>query len=345
MSNFHTLPLSPTAASASGTLDKSFLNLDRIREELVQMEDSIVFGFVFDFLHATKTALIERAAFGWFLLLFPIHIELALTLSHCNNPEAQNNCTYTPNHENFEFYSPTQSSFLDYFFAEMEAVHAKVRRYTAPDQYPFTTNLPKPVLPPLIYPQLLYPNNINLNARLKDIYIEKVIPSLCKFGDDRNYGSSATKDIDALQVLSRRIHFGKFVAEAKFQDPKTQAEYIRLIKLKDRAGINALLTNLAVEERLLKRLRLKALIFGQEIGDGYTGSDISAAMDETTWQHKKDDGSSGGESDLKKRKLGGKIDPNLVVSIYEQFVIPLTKEVEVEYLMGRLEFPDFKPSV
>ncbi|KAJ3069413.1 chorismate mutase aro7 [Podochytrium sp. JEL0797] len=298
MSNFHNL--SPTATPAISATP-NFLNLDRIRHELVQMEDIIVF------------ALIERAGF------------------------AQNTCIYTLNHSKFEFESPVDSSFLDYLLREMESVHAKVRRYTSPDEYPFSMDLPKPVLPPLKFPQLLYPNAINLNAELKKIYIENVIPSLCKEGDDSNYGSAATKDIEALQILSRRIHFGKFVAESKFQDPALQPEYIRLIQNQDRDGIEALLTNKAVEERLLKRLRLKAFIFGQEIDETITGTDLAAAMDEASYQH--DEGAT-------KSKKIRKIDPDLVVNIYEKFVIPLTKVVEVEYLLGRLEhFPQFEPTL
>ncbi|KAJ3387381.1 chorismate mutase aro7 [Entophlyctis sp. JEL0112] len=305
MSNFHLQlsPATPVPPSIVGTdvtlvlpqavpAKSSFLNLERIRHELVQMEDTIVF--------------------------------------------AQNLSIYAENHENFVFDSSLSSneSFLDYLLREMESVHAKVRRYTSPDEYPFSSDLPKPILPPLKFPQLLYPNSINLNSKLKDIYIKNIIPALCKDGDDKNYGSSATKDIDALQMLSRRIHFGKFVAEAKFQDPSTREEYVRLIKLKDRAGINALLTNLSVEERLLKRLRLKALIFGQEINEGLTGTDLAGAMNEETWRN---------SGDGKKRVR--KIDPELVVKIYEQYVIPLTKEVEVDYLIGRLDFPDFVPEV
>ncbi|KAJ3013068.1 UNVERIFIED_CONTAM: hypothetical protein HDU68_000883, partial [Siphonaria sp. JEL0065] len=52
MSNFHSQ--SPSESPSSALIEEvapSFLNLDRIRQELVQMEDSIVF------------ALIERAGF------------------------------------------------------------------------------------------------------------------------------------------------------------------------------------------------------------------------------------------------------------------------------------------
>jgi chorismate mutase len=42
-----------------------------------------------------------------------------------------------------------------------------------------------------------------------EIYTNDIVPVICKHSDDKNYGSSATKDIEALQALSKRIHFGK----------------------------------------------------------------------------------------------------------------------------------------
>lgn len=42
-------------------------------------------------------------------------------------------------------------------------------------------------------------------------------PAITEEGDDGNYGSAATLDVLALQALSSRIHYGKFVAEAKFR--------------------------------------------------------------------------------------------------------------------------------
>ncbi|KAI8612485.1 chorismate mutase [Chytriomyces sp. MP71] len=309
MSNFHTqspagTPLSTSAPSLPEV--PNFLSLDRIRHELVLMEDTIVF------------ALVERAGF------------------------AQNLCIYEEGHPNFQFPHAEKTSFLDYFFSEMEAVHAKVRRYTSPDEYPFTdpSKLPQPVLPPMKFPQLLYPNKININTDIKKMYIEKIIPSLCKLGDDQNYGSSSTKDIEALQVLSRRIHFGKFVAEAKFQDPALQPTYIRLIRARDAAGIEALLTNRAVEERLLKRIRLKAFIFGQEVDEGKGGGGaLLDPMEEASWRPPVTPVAG------KPAKRSRKIEPELVVNLYEQYVIPLTKLVEVEYLLGRLEHADFTPSM
>lgn len=42
-------------------------------------------------------------------------------------------------------------------------------------------------------------------------------PAITPGGDDGNYGSAATLDVLVLQALSTRIHYGKFVAEAKFR--------------------------------------------------------------------------------------------------------------------------------
>jgi hypothetical protein len=43
-------------------------------------------------------------------------------------------------------------------------------------------------------------------------------------GDDGNYGSAATLDVLCLQALSKRIHYGKFVAEAKFRWVRGRAQ-------------------------------------------------------------------------------------------------------------------------
>lgn len=65
-----------------------------------------------------------------------------------------------------------------------------------------------------------------------------------------------------LQALSRRIHFGKFVAEAKFQkDPEL---FVKLIKANDRAGIDAAITDAKVEQKVLERLGLKAKTYGTD---------------------------------------------------------------------------------
>ena len=84
-----------------------------------------------------------------------------------------------------------------------------------------------------------------------------------------NYGSAATCDVSCLQALSRRIHFGKFVAESKFQ---TETErFVDLITRKDRDGIDKAITNAAVEAKVLERLKLKAKTYGTDPSSGDSG--------------------------------------------------------------------------
>lgn len=202
-------------------------------------------------------------------------------------------------------------SFLDWVLREREKLDSLIRRFESPDEYPFFPDaLQKPILQPLHYPKILHKNNVNVNEKIKESYIHHFLPAACAdFGrqdrgeTEENYGSSATADINCLQALSRRIHFGKFVAESKFQTEKER--FTQLIKAGDREGIGAAITNEAVEKKVLERLALKARTYGT-------------------------DPSIGGEST-------GKINVDAVVTMYKDFVIPLTKVVEVEYLMQRLK--------
>ncbi|KAF2205470.1 chorismate mutase [Delitschia confertaspora ATCC 74209] len=202
-------------------------------------------------------------------------------------------------------------SFFEWMFREQERLHSLIRRYQSPDEYPFFPDvLETPILKPLHYPQILHPNDITVNDKIKDFYINHILPATCaQFGrpdraeQQENYGSAAVEDVACLQALSRRIHFGKFVAEAKFQ--KETERFVKLIKTEDRKGIDEAITDAAVERKVLERLRLKAKTYGT-------------------------DPDSGVDSPVK-------INVEAVVAMYKDYVIPLTKEVEVEYLMERLK--------
>ena len=102
-------------------------------------------------------------------------------------------------------------------------------RNDSPDEYPFTPieKLPPPIITVQDYPSLLHPASTahpstNVNHRILKFYIEEIVPKITegvqvkgeKKGeqgarDDGNYGSSATRDVEVLQALSRRIHFGE----------------------------------------------------------------------------------------------------------------------------------------
>jgi len=92
------------------------------------------------------------------------------------------------------------------------------------------------------------------------------------------------------------------VAESKFRTE--EEKFTAMIKAGDREGLGAAITNKAVEKKVLERLALKARTYGT-------------------------DPSIGAEGPVK-------INVDAVVKMYEDFVIPLTKVVEVEYLMQRL---------
>lgn len=166
---------------------------------------------------------------------------------------------------------------------EQERLQSLVRRFESPDEYPFFPDaIQTPILQPLDYPKILHPNDVDVNQTIKEKYIEVVLPRVCrKFGrEDRgekqeNYGSAATCDVACLQALSRRIHFGKFVAESKFQQGTER--FVQLIRQKDRKGIDAAITNAKVEKKVLERLRLKARTYGT---DPSIGADSEGKINE-----------------------------------------------------------------
>jgi len=159
-------------------------------------------------------------------------------------------------------------SFLDWMLLQQERVHAQVRRYEAPDEYPFfPEQLTESFLAPLAYPRLLHPNTVNINKKIKAAYTSHILLAACALHTDRgagseNYGSAAVMDVACLQALSRRIHFGKFVAEAKFRE--RPEEFTRWIKEGNVKALENAITKPAVELQVLKRLELKARTYGTD---------------------------------------------------------------------------------
>jgi len=265
------------------------LSLDRIRSVLTRLEDTIIFS------------LIERAQFA-------------------HNPRIYQRGAFKELGEH-----GFNGSFLDWFLKEIETFHAKARRYTSPDEYPFTTDLPTPILPSLAFPKILHPNKINANPSILSFYTRSIVPRITRqatlqlaalkrsrgiigdeeYEDDGNYGSAATIDVEVVQAISKRVHYGKFVSESKFQD--NPASFIPHILKPNREALEALITKPEVEKRLLVRLRKKAETYAQDI-----------AVDENSASTRK-------------------IDVDGVVDLYESYIIPLTKEVEVDYLLRRLD--------
>lgn len=247
------------------------LTLDGIRHSLILQEDSIIFG------------LLGRAQYRY------------------------NADTYDPTALNMDGF---HGSLVEYMVKETEKLHAQVGRYKSPDEHPFFPHeLPDPVLAPLQYPKVLHPiaDLININKKIWEMYFRDLLPRLVKEGDDGNCGSTAVCDTLCLQALSRRIHYGKFVAETKFR--ASPDAYEAAIKEQDRDRLMGMLTYPAIEEAIKKRVAMKARIYGQEVTV---------------------DAEDGAEPIYK-------INPSLVADLYGDWIMPLTKEVQVEYLLRRLD--------
>lgn len=96
-----------------------------------------------------------------------------------------------------------------------------------------------------------------------------------------------------------------FVSESKFRSEP--ADFIPHIYSRNTEALGALITKPAVEAALLKRLAKKAAFYGQELD---AGGNPKTTLDQ-----------------VEKDNL--KIDVEEVVALYRDYIIPLTKEVEV----------------
>lgn len=246
------------------------MTLEMVRDSLIRQEDTIIFS------------LIERTK-------YPINVS-----AYDKTKTAISGCS---------------DSLVEFMVKETEAAYAKCGRYENPEEHPFFPDaLPTSLVPVFNYPKLLHPAaaSINVNSSIWEVYFSQLLPLITVPGDDGNYATTAVSDLACLQALSRRIHYGKLVAEVKFKDaPK---EYGSAIRSQDRDALMKLLTFESVEERVKKRVAKKAMLFAQEV-----------SLDDN----------------YEEKKL--KIDPAIVSRLYEEWVIPLTKLVEVEYLLRRLD--------
>lgn len=89
--------------------------------------------------------------------------------------------------------------------------------------------------------------------------------------------------------------------------------------------------------QVIERVRLKAATFGQDIGTPASPAQGAAARN----GHSSTNGSSNASSSngITTTLPRFKVSPDIVAAAYEKWVMPLTKEVEVQYLLRRLEHP------
>jgi len=162
-----------------------------------------------------------------------------------------------------------------------------------------------------------------------------------EFDDDGNYGSAATIDVEILQAISKRVHYGgfvvwparvcvdqlyagKFVSESKFQ--AHPSDFVPHILKRDRKALEALITKPEVERALLARLRKKATLYARELD--MQGEPVRTG----------NEAESEAEEQRKAVKGVFRVDVDTVEQLYENYIIPLTKEVEVSRLRVSLNF-------
>jgi chorismate mutase len=201
-------------------------------------------------------------------------------------------------------------SLVDYLLHGTERIHAAMRRYTAPEEEPFFDDLPAPLFPAAEpVPPLLRPNAINLTPEIRSVYEREIVPRLCGPGDDGHYGSSSVCDVHCLQAIAQRVHYAKFVAESKYA--AEPGAFNDVIARGDRNALTDMITAADVERTVLERVRIKARTYGME-----PGVETPAA----------------------------RVNAELVAGIYGDWIIPLSKEVQIRYLLARAPRSDAPPA-
>jgi chorismate mutase len=123
-------------------------------------------------------------------------------------------------------------------------------------------------------------------------------------------------DILLLHCTHADYLIGKFVSESKFSSHPS--DFIPHILNPNRAALEALITKPEVERALLARLRKKATLYARELdmqGEPAEAPSEGSSANETN------------ESTPAKGKF--RVDVEVIEELYEKYIIPLTKEVEV----------------
>ncbi|BAT78086.1 hypothetical protein VIGAN_02072400 [Vigna angularis var. angularis] len=197
----------------------------------------------------------------------------------------------------FPLNPPTYDLF-DGFVRETEALQFQAYRYDNPEENPFfPENLPATPFP---FPEFLQGSgaSININKEIWEMYFRELLPKFVKCGDDGNYAQTAFVDLKLLQAISKMIHYGKFCGEVKFREGRSVYELY--IRAKNRKALMRMSTIDSIENMVKGRVERKVMVFGREVSQ---------------------------EHDFKGE----------VSILYEKWLIPLTKKVETEYLLKRLD--------
>lgn len=188
-----------------------------------------------------------------------------------------------------------RGTLLDYLLISREKTDGSAGRWNDEREQPFfresaTVSRRVERDPP---PSTLPIKLINRNDQIKDDYIS-MVRTLCNPGDQRNeYGTVALLDIEALQNISLRVHYGRFIAESKITDNGERGIQLRALAREGKwKEVREALRDLPRETKVLSDVLDRASTFGAR-------------------------------------------DPKPIVEFFSETIIPLTIDVEVEYLRKR----------
>lgn len=237
------------------------LNLNDIRKRLIDLEDVII------------KRLYERSQYKQNVTIY----------EHSNR---------NINHS-IKYINKYNGSFFDYMFKNLENVYSKLGRYDCFDEKPYYMGLDKSEINRnynIISDNIIkISNDINYCPWIKIAYMN-YINDLCLEGDDNNYGDTVFCDINILQAISKRIHYGILVMECKYLDNKEK--YDIHITNKDDISILSELKDIDIENKVLKRVAEKSLKYG------FTN-------------------------------------PDIVINFFKNTIIPMTIQIEMEYIFIR----------
>ena len=292
-----------TASSPSSTAAAAgprVLQLEHVRAHLLRQEDSIIFGWV------------RRGS-------YPRNRESLLAVPPpAVTPLPPASADWQPHH-----------SALTWYLEHTERVHALLGRYTAPDEVAFSrwgreqqqlqrhrqavvagdgvAHAAQMYPSALLSPLPAFADEVDFNMEVMAAYCGPVLDAVAQPGEDAHQlGSCLLLDVAALQALSKRVHYGKFVAEAKFTAERALFE--PLIAAGDAAAVRAALTQPAQENAVAARVARKAAQMLANDAESVAGGDKSP-----------------------------RLTPEAVATLWRDVVMPLTKDVQVAYLMRRLQ--------
>jgi chorismate mutase len=211
-----------------------------------------------------------------------------------------NDIAYTPGLSGFT--NEDSRSLFELRLYHHEKMDAQFGRFCVPEERPFNTGLPAPQRAVNIPDTGLYIkefDRVNLTQAVLNSY-RLLLPKICPSGDDGQYGSSVEHDVYAVQSIARRIHYGAlYVAESKY---RADADgYGQLIKVKDHDALMVKLTRKDVEDKIIARVKEKVKNLQAKINKSVRNS----------------------------------VCPEAIITYYKNFIIPVTKQGQILYLMNR----------